>query len=1825
MADLNPEVFEDLQVAETSRPLFEAAGLPLRTWEAYALAFNERNLLRREIHRIREGRGASSVHPEVLERLQALRNELDPIVGELRKFLPSSAASSEERERHEMVLGFIAVSPTARDVAAKWITDPARYRPEAEQKLQLIEQVVEKYRRALRAEIDAQMIAPPPSPPLPQTGPVTQIMRRADAPLAPKPPALSAPTSLEAASSNGEVSLIWSAVPGAAVYVVKRAATKDGPYRTVARPAQDCYADTDLQNGTSYYYTVAAVDTGGAEGPPSPEVEATPMAPPLAPSGLVAVPGNHRVALSWNPSAGAARYKLLRSTTPAGPFTAVVACLETTYIDTTISNGTTYFYSVVASNGAGESPASPQAQAMPVAPPPPPVGLIAIPGNGRVALSWTAVHGATCYTVRRAMDPAGPYATIAGPPVPTCIDSGVANGTTYYYAVSALNPGGESIPGAAVPALPIGAPEPPAGLFASAGNGEVHLTWSSVSGASSYAVRRAPSADGPWTLIANPAGPAYTDTGLANGTAAFYTVSALNAGGESARSESISDVPVAPPPVPTGLVAVPGNTRITLGWTATPGATSYVLRRGPAPGGPHETIATPATNSHPDVLLSNDTTYYYTVAAKNAGGESTPSAEVAATPLGPPEAPEDVEAESGNGRVMLHWTPVGTADRYRVMRGTSPGGPYAPIAEPQEPSYIDADVINGMSYYYVIRASNEGGKGPYSIEVQASPVVPPSVPTGLSATPGNGTIALLWTPSADASSYTVHRAASADGPFTALATPATPSAIDAQVTNGTTYFYAVSARNAGGESALSATVSTIPHAPPGAPSGLSATPGNGQVSLAWSISPRAAGYSVRRSTNPAGPFEAVGSSSTATYTDASVTNGTTYHFVVTALNPGGESAPSTPVTATPVAPPPPPTGLQLSAGNGRVSLTWSPAPRATSYSVRRATSPGGPYAAIAAPALPSHVDAEAANGTRYRYVIAAVNAGGESAESAEASATPLATPGPVSALEAAPGNGQVSLHWPAAENATSYVVKRSLESEGTFTQIATVKDCHYVDAGLTNGTPYHYRVHAVNAGGPGGDSGTATATPVAPPAPPSALTATPGNLEVNLTWASSARATNYIVKRAQAPGGPYAEVATVVGTGHQDGGLSNGTTYYYIVTAANAGGESMPSAEALGTPVDAPEAPTNVTATSGNNQVLISWAAVPGATYYQVRRATNKRGPYLPAANVSRLSAVDNGVENGTAYYYVVHALNAGGRSAHSTRVSATPVPPPPPPGHVTVLPGNSRVVLTWEAVKAASGYSIKRSTSPNGPYSTIARVTQTSYLDSGVTNGTTYYYVVRSAAGVIKGALSAQVQATPSAPPLAPATPVATPGHGTISLSWNPSPGATGYHVKRAASLDGPYETIASPEAPAWEDIGLANGTTYHYRVSAENPGGESPDSQAVTASPVAPPAVPTRLQAHPASGEVTLAWGPVAGAVQYRVKRSASHEGPFAPIAEPAEAGYTDTGLSNGTIYHYVVSALNAHGESFDSSPTEATPVDAPAAPLGVTAMPGSSKIDLAWTPVPFALRYRVMRSGSAGGPYLLIASPRDAHYSDYPLTNGIPQYYVVSAVNAGGESPAGAEVSAAPLATGLPIDLKAVPGRPAEAKAPKADAAASIPLGSSPGKPPSAAEDIPTLESIAMPAGSKMQGIDLERLLDLRRVEQLRSLFEDTAQKFEEWEVLTLIAEEGYETRKTMELLIRYKNQGNAESFTAGAVALFEKVLRIRAQFGIFVRKLRAYLEQLEVRPPSRPVLEIALGFILQAARGRGRAEKWVEEPDVHRKAASEYMKMAYTIAAKYQDAL
>jgi cellulose 1,4-beta-cellobiosidase len=144
-------------------------------------------------------------------------------------------------------------------------------------------------------------------------------------------------------------------------------------------------------------------------------------------------------------------------------------------------------------------------------------------------------------------------------------------------------------------------------------------------------------------------------------------------------------------------------------------------------------------------------------------------------------------------------------------------------------------------------------------------------------------------------------------------------------------------------------------------------------------------------------------------------------------------------------------------------------------------------------------------------------------------------------------------------------------------------------------------------------------------------------------------------------GGPYTTVATgLTATSYINTALTNGTAYYYVVSAVNSAGESANSAEASATPVagvTVPAAPTGLTATAGNAQVTLGWTASAGAASYTVKRAAVSGGPYTTVATgLTATSYINTALTNGTAYYYVVSAANSAGESANSTEVSATPV-----------------------------------------------------------------------------------------------------------------------------------------------------------------------------------------------------------------------------------------------------------------------------------------------------------------------------------------------------------------------------------------------------------------------------------------------------------------------------------------------------------------------------------------------------------------------------------------
>lgn len=1616
---LSPGVYEDFQYARKGCTVFKAAGTPVQIWEAYCLALASRPLLAREVRRFFEQRKstpATDLHPELLSTLRILRDKLGATVKKVRKFLPLTKGTPEEYESQELALALLLTSAKGRESAARWLADPVKYEREAAAELKI-----------LVGQVEITLASPPAEPAVPTLE--SAVREEAAGPAS--PPTLS-PASLTASPRNGRVLLTWAAVPAAAGYVVKRSTTRGGPYATVAADVvTTVYPDGTVSNGTTYEYVVCAVTRGG-EGPPSPAATATPLGPPPAPASLEARPGNRRVTLAWAAVPEATSYVLKRASSAEGPYSTVAGPANPSYADTNVTNGTTYYYAVAAYNFAGESAASPHARVTPVDPSAPPAGVTATPGNGAVTVEWNPSPEASSYHLKRATDPAGPFETIASPGAPPYVDARVVNGTTYYYVVTAVNAAGESDAPRPAAARPMHPPGPASNLAASAGNGVVTLRWAAAEGAERYAVKRSGVAGGPYAPVGSPAETRFVDAGLTNGTSYYYVVAGVSAGGEGAPTAEAEATPLGPPPAPIGLNAFPGNGRVSLIWPAARGAEHYTVRRSTQKSGPFEPVGQPGGTTYVDTAVTNGTAYSYVVTAGGAGGESAHSPLAQVTPVDPSTAPSGLTATAGNARVSLLWLASREASHYNVKRSTARGGPSTTVASPTGTSFVDTQVTNGTTYYYVVSAVNPAGESANSPQVTATPEVPPPAPAGLTATPGNTRITLAWGGVAEAAGYRLKRATSPGGPYVTVAKDvAAPAYTDGAVTNGTTYYYVVAAVNAGGESPASPEAKAAPIGVPDTPSGLMATPGNGRVFLSWTPSPDATHYTLKRSTSPGGPYTPIANPGAPAYVDTDVANGATYGYVVSAVNAGGESSPSGEAQAAPVAPPPAPATLSATAGNGRVSLSWAACPDAASYNVKRSPLQSGRFSIIATLGpVTGYTDAGVANGTSYEYVVSAVNAGGEGPHSPIAAATPIAPPPAPEQLVATPANGKVSLLWSVSAGATIYNVKRSTARGGPYALVAMVAESTgYQDVSVTNGTTYEYIVSAANVVGEGPACPPASATPVDAPAAPHGLHATPGNGRVNVSWNASPGAARYNVKRSASASGPFETVATPSTTSFTDTGVDNGRPYYYVVSAINPGGESPVSSPAEVTPVGPPPAPQGLTASAANRAVALSWSPVAGASHYNVKRATSPAGPFAAvAAGLAGPSYRDAGLANGTKYFYVVSAVNEGGEGPHTAAVPATPLGPPAAPADVAATPRQGSVDLSWAAMLEATHYVVKRALAREDEFAVIGRPPSNSFTDATVTNGTTYAYVVSAVNAGGEGPGCAPVQARPVDPPVAPAGVTATVGNARVALGWPPSGDATHYHVKRGTSPGGPFAAVASNlAAPAYTDTTVANGTTYFYVVSALNAGGESPDSPPVATSPVAPPPAPTGLTASPGNGWVAVAWNPSAGATGYNVRRATMRGGPYTLVATNLSAPkYTDTTVLNGTTYYYVITALNAGGESALSSGSSKRLVAPPAPPPRLTATPGNATVTLTWSPSPGASRYHVKRAAGPGAPYAVIASPAWTTYTDLTVVNGKTYDYVVTAANEGGESGPSSLAQASPVAPpDLPTGLTAAPG--------------------------------------------------------------------------------------------------------------------------------------------------------------------------------------------------------
>jgi len=396
--------------------------------------------------------------------------------------------------------------------------------------------------------------------------------------------------------------------------------------------------------------------------------------------------------------------------------------------------------------------------------------------------------------------------------------------------------------------------------------------------------------------------------GLTNGTAYTFTVTASNVVGTGPASAP--SAPVTPrnvPGAPTGVAAVPGNGQATVSWIApadTGGSpiTGYTVTSSPGGFTASTTGATNATVAG----LTNGTAYTFTAVATNAVGPGNPSVpSTAVIPRTVPGAPTGVGATAGNAQALVTWTaPVSDGGSAITGYTVTSSPPTTPVNVAAVTTATVSGLINGTSYTFTVIATNlAGNSAPSAASAPVTPLGPPGPPTAVAATPGNTQAVVNWTaPASNGGSAITGYTVTSNPPTTPVSVGAVTTATVAGLANGTPYTFTVVATNAVGNSAPSTSSAAVtPAAPPGAPTGVTATPGNAQAIVNWTAPVSNGGSGIVSYTIVATPSAPAVQTPGTTGTVPGLTNGTSYTFTVAAANPvsmGPFSQPSAPVTPT---------------------------------------------------------------------------------------------------------------------------------------------------------------------------------------------------------------------------------------------------------------------------------------------------------------------------------------------------------------------------------------------------------------------------------------------------------------------------------------------------------------------------------------------------------------------------------------------------------------------------------------------------------------------------------------------------------------------------------------------------------------------------------------------------------------------------------------------------------------------------------------------------------------------------------------------------------------
>ena len=553
-------------------------------------------------------------------------------------------------------------------------------------------------------------------------------------------------------------------------------------------------------------------------------------------------------------------------------------------------------------------------------------------------------------------------------------------------------------------------------------------------------------------------GLSYEIGGLTNGDPHSVRAAAVENYGFGPWAET-SSVPSRVPSAPRSVRVEPGDEKLTVRWQAPADdggspVTEYKVESSAVRGPTVEEAATGSSHEIQD--LTNGDRYSVRVAAVNPAGMGDWSEIIDGAPAGPPEAPQSVVAERGDGSVTVRWAAAGDGGSaitgYRVQWRTGAQmfdqSSRERLVGADDLSYLVAGLANGTQHFVRVVAVNDVGDGEPSAEASSTPATAPGAPRSVAAQRGDRSVTVSWAAAGDGgSAVTGYRVQWRTGGqmFNRSDRMVTVGAASRSrditgLANGTKHFVRVVAVNDVDDGEPSAEVSSTPATAPGAPRSVVAEPGDASISVTWAAAGNGGSavtaYRVQWRANngvfvDSDPQVTVGGREQSRRITR-LANGTVYFVQVMATNDVGDGPWSLPASAAPetaATSPGPPGSVAAVRGDGSVTVTWA-APtdtggsEITRYKVQWRTEDeqhGLSRQAAVGAASRSREITGLTNGTKHFVRVVAVNDLGDGEPSAEVPSTPATTPGAPQSVVAERGDGSVTVRWAAAGDGGSAI------------------------------------------------------------------------------------------------------------------------------------------------------------------------------------------------------------------------------------------------------------------------------------------------------------------------------------------------------------------------------------------------------------------------------------------------------------------------------------------------------------------------------------------------------------------------------------------------------------------------------------------------------------------------------------------------------------------------------------------------------------------------------------------------------------------------------------